>query len=412
VVFIIVRLRLKGKTSSISMEFMIAVQRAKELIRECVTELPSRSMPLHMAAGLTLAEDVMAPYSIPAYPQSSMDGYALAHNSVGGDITLVGEMAAGSHQHFQLQKGEAIRIFTGAAVPAGADTVVIQEKSKAENGRLIIEDAQLKCGDNVRPVGSEIEKGATAMRAGDVLTPAAIGFLAGMGIASVKVYPRPKVSIIVTGNELQHPGEPLQYGQVYEANSFTLLAALEQLHIGQVPVQRSPDDLATLKHLLEQALQQSDVVLMTGGVSVGDYDFTLKAFDACDVVKVFHKIKQKPGKPILFGVKDHTLVFGLPGNPASVLTCFYQYVLPALISMMHAKPLVKGQQAILTHDFKKPAGLTHFLKAYYHNGEVQLLTGQESYKLNSFARANCLAVLPEATTEIAAGNPIDIHVLP
>lgn len=394
------------------MEFMIAVQRAKELIAECVTALPAKSMPLHMAAGLTLAEDVMAPYSIPAYPQSSMDGYALAHSSVGADITLVGEMAAGSNQHFQLQPCQAIRIFTGAAVPAGADTVVIQEKSKAENGKLIIEDANLKCGDNVRPVGSEIEKGATAMRAGDVLTPAAIGFLAGMGIASIKVYPRTKVSIIVTGNELQHPGEPLQYGQVYEANSFTLLAALEQLHITKVPVQRSPDDLATLQHLLEQALQQSDVVLMTGGVSVGDYDFTLKAFDACGVRKVFHKIKQKPGKPILFGVKDQKLVFGLPGNPASVLTCFYQYVLPALTAMMHARPLVREVQATLTHDFKKPAGLTHFLKAYYHDGQVQLLTGQESYKLNSFARANCLAVLPEATTEMAAGNSIEIHVLP
>lgn len=373
--------------------------------------LPTR-VPLHVAAGLTLAEDVMAPYSIPAYPQSSMDGYALAHSSVGADITLVGEMAAGSSQHFQLQPGQAIRIFTGAAVPAGADTVVIQEKSKADNGKLIIEDPNLKCGDNVRPVGSEIEKGATAMRAGDVLTPAAIGFLAGMGIASVKVYPRPKVSIIVTGNELQHPGEPLQYGQVYEANSFTLLAALEQLHIGQVTVQRSPDDLATLQHLLEQALQQSEVVLMTGGVSVGDYDFTLKAFDASGVRKVFHKIKQKPGKPILFGVKDQKLVFGLPGNPASVLTCFYQYVLPALTAMMHARPLVREVQATLTHDFKKPAGLTHFLKAYYHDGQVQLLTGQESYKLNSFARANCLAVLPEATTEMAAGNSIEIHVLP
>jgi molybdopterin molybdotransferase len=394
------------------MEFMISVDRAKQLISEHVNALPAQRMPLHLAAGLTLAEDVKAAYSIPAYPQSSMDGYALAYHSVGGEITLVGEMAAGSNQHFQLQPGQAIRIFTGAAVPAGADTVVIQEKSKAENGKLIIEDPNLKCGDNVRAVGSEIEKGATAMQAGDLLTPAAIGFLAGMGMATVKVFPRPKLSVIVTGNELQHPGEPLQYGQVYEANSFTLLAALQHLHLHDVPVQRSPDDLDTLQHLLEQALQQSDVVLMTGGVSVGDYDFTIKAFDACGVSKVFHKIKQKPGKPILFGVKEGKLVFGLPGNPASVLTCFYQYVLPALCSMMQAAPLVEERKAILAKDFRKPAGLTHFLKASFDGKHVQLLTGQESYKLNSFAKANCLAVIPESITELQAGAEIDIHILP
>ena len=391
---------------------MIPVERAKQLVGGHVNALPPKSMPLHLAAGLTLAEDVIAPYSIPAYPQSSMDGYALAFSSVGGEISLVGEMAAGSNQHFQLQSGQAIRIFTGAAVPAGADTVVIQEKSKADSGKLTIEDANLKCGDNVRPVGSEIEKGAAAMKTGDTLTPAAIGFLAGMGIASVKVYPRPKVSLIVTGNELQHPGEPLQYGQVYEANSFTLLSALGQLHIHDVPVHRSPDDLATLQNMLEQALQQSDVVLMTGGVSVGDYDFTLKAFDACGITKVFHKIKQKPGKPILFGVKGYKPVFGLPGNPASVLTCFYQYVLPALSRMMQAKPLVEERKALLIQDFRKPAGLTHFLKASYDGKEVRLLTGQESYKLNSFARANCLAVIPDTTTELQAGAEIDIHILP
>lgn len=394
------------------MEFMISVEEAKRLILEQVNVLPAATVPLHKSGGLTLAADVFAPYSIPAYPQSSMDGYAFAFDAHTVEWQLVGEMAAGSNQLFQLQPGQAIRIFTGAAVPNGADTVVMQEKTRVEQGLLMMESAGMKRGDNVRPVGSEIEMNKLAMQSGDMLTPAAIGFLAGMGIASVKVYPRPKLSIIVTGNELQHPGEPLQYGQVYEANSFTLLTALQQLQIHDVPVNRSPDDLAALQHLLTQALQQSDVVLMTGGVSVGDYDFTLKAFDACGVTKVFHKIKQKPGKPILFGVKQNKLVFGLPGNPASVLTCFYQYVMPALTTMMRCKPPVQVLQAPVAQAYSKPAGLTHFLKASYDGAQVHLLTGQESYKLNSFARANCLAVIPESATAIAAGDAVEIHVLP
>jgi molybdopterin molybdotransferase len=394
------------------MHTLIAVEHARALVSEYAKPMPPISLPLHKAAGVTLAETLEAPYSIPAYPQSGMDGYAFAYSSKQHALQLVGEIAAGSQVHFSLPSGQAVRIFTGAAVPQGADTVLMQEKARVENGKLWIEDLALKHGANVRPAGSEIEKGMVALKKGDLLNPAAVGFLAGIGIASVKVFAPPKVSIIVTGNELQHPGEPLQYGHVYESNSFALLAALQQCHINQVPVHRSADDLDTMQRLLDQALLQSDVVLMTGGVSVGDYDFTLRAFDACGVQSVFHKVKQKPGKPLLFGVKDHKLVFGLPGNPSSVLTCFYMYVLPAINSLMHRKPMMQSIEARLQSQYHKPAGLTQFLKAIYHEGEVQLLPAQESYKLNSFARANCLAIVPEEVTELAAGSLIDICMLP
>jgi molybdopterin molybdotransferase len=391
---------------------MIPVEQAKQLIEQHTSQLPIVSMPLHKAMGLVLAEDLIAPYDIPAYPQSSMDGYALAFESVGGVIEVEGEMAAGSDTLLRLRPGFAVRIFTGAAVPEGADTVVVQEKIKLDGNRLIIDDANLKKGDNVRPVGSEIRKADLAMGKGETLTPAAIGFLAGMGINLVKVFPKPRVSIIVTGNELQHPGQPLEYGQVFESNSYTLLSALSQLHIEQVDVNRSNDDPGQLRTLLSAALDRSDLILMTGGVSVGDYDFTLRTFETCGVVPVFHKIRQKPGKPILFGKKNGKAVFGLPGNPASVLTCFYQYVYPAIGKMMNRALHLQSLRTSLMTPYEKNAGLTHFLKALYDGLEVRLLSGQESYKLNSYAKANCLVVIPEHITFVNSGDEVEVHILP
>ncbi|HLO79823.1 MAG TPA: molybdopterin molybdotransferase MoeA, partial [Chitinophagaceae bacterium] len=335
-----------------------------------------------------------------------------AFDSVGTDIVIDGEMAAGSGELLRMKRGVAVRIFTGAAVPEGADTVIPQEKIKLDGNRLIITDANLKRGDNVRPVGSEIRKADLAMGKGETLTPAAIGFLAGMGINLVKVFPKPRVSIIVTGNELQHPGQPLEYGQVFESNSYTLISALSQLHIDQVDVNRSNDDPVQLRALLTAALERSELVLMTGGVSVGDYDYTLRTFESCGVSPVFHKIRQKPGKPILFGTKNGKAVFGLPGNPASVLTCFYQYVYPAIGKMMNRALHLQSVRTPLMTPYEKSAGLTHFLKAIYDGLEVRLLTGQESYKLNSFAKANCLVVIPEHINFVNTGDEVEVHILP
>jgi molybdopterin molybdotransferase len=321
-------------------------------------------------------------------------------------------MAAGSNHQFQLKPGFAVRIFTGAAVPSGADTVLMQEKSAIQDDHLQLTDLQLRKGDNLRQAGSEIQKGAKALSKGHLLNAASIGFLAGMGISSVKVYPKPRVAILVTGNELQIPGTPLEYGQVYESNSLTLKACLSQLHIKVVEVLHSGDNRLQLHAMLEQALETSDLILMTGGVSVGDYDFTMDAFESCGVKQVFHKIKQKPGKPLLFGIKNEKTVFGLPGNPASVLTCFYEYVIPAIGRMTHSPKSIESKQVPLEHDHQKPAGLTHFLKAWYNGQTVSLQIGQESYKLSSFASANCLAVFPEAETTFHKGQLVDIHLLP
>jgi molybdopterin molybdotransferase len=390
----------------------ISTDEAKKIIAEQIVAFNSVTVPLQDAAGKILANDIYAPQNIPAFPQSGMDGYALAYDSIGGHILLEGEQAAGSNNNTYVNRGTAVRIFTGAVVPNGADTVVMQEKVKIKDGYLQIENGNLKQGDNVRLPGTEIAKDALALPAGSLLTPAAIGFIAGMGISAINVLPNPKVSIIVTGNELQKPGTDAIFGKVYESNSYALLAALNQLGITDVEIHEAEDNKITLTHVLSEALNKSDLVLMTGGVSVGDYDFTVIASENCGVQKVFHNIKQKPGKPIFFGKKDKVIFFGLPGNPASVLTCFYQYVLIALEGMTTKKLQLVKQNQPISSSYKKPAGITHYLKGIFDGEKVQLPDGQESYKLNSFARANCLIMIPENTTEVHAGEIVEIHLLP
>ncbi len=391
---------------------MISVEEAKKIITNNCIPLASCFVSLDKAMGLILAKDIYAPINIPAFAQSGMDGYAIAYASIGKQILIAGEQAAGANLLAEVNIGTAARIFTGAVVPKGADTVVMQEKVKVVDGFLQIDDTNLSQGDNVRLPGAEIAKGALALAAGTRLTPAAIGFVAGMGIHEVEVFPSPAVSIIVTGNELQEPGTIPEFGKVYESNSFALLAALKQLNINDVAVYKCVDDINALTNVLNEAITKSDVVLMTGGVSVGDYDFTVKVSENCGVQKVFHKIKQKPGKPIFFGKKEKVLFFGLPGNPASVLTCFYEYVVLALEKLTVQKLTLETKQISIAIDYKKPTGITHFLKGIFDGAQVHLPQGQESYKLNSFAKANCLVMIPEHVTEVATGDIVDIHLLP
>lgn len=384
------------------------------MIRANATPLAPVTVPLEQVAGRVLAADVFALTDIPAFDQSAMDGYALsfAGFQLHKTLTIQGEVPAGAPELFMLQGNQAMRIFTGAAVPTGADTVVMQEKIQAENGRLHILDEQLKAGLNVRLKGSEIKAGELALPKGQQLTPAAVGFLATTGVAEVPVYPTPVMSIIVTGNELQRPGKSLLHGQVYECNSFQLRAALQQLQIMEVPVFEAKDNPQTVKDTLQNALDNSDVVLLTGGVSVGNYDFVPEAAAACGVTKLFHKLKQRPGKPLFVGKKENKWVFGLPGNPSSVLTCFYEYVIPALEELMQLKPVLKTIQAPLAKAYSKTAALTFFLKGYYDGQTVVPLDAQESYRLRSFAMANCLLCLPEDKMDYREGEKVEVHLIP
>jgi molybdopterin molybdotransferase len=393
---------------------MITVAEAKALIGQHTKELSPVELPLNEAAGKILAQDIFASADMPPFPQSSMDGYAFSFRDWQRDKPLIidGEIPAGAKYESSLSAGKAARIFTGAPVPHGADTVVMQEKTEVEGPSLLILDELLQQGANVRPAGSEIKKNALALPAGKQLSAAAIGFVAGLGIASAKVFPNPSVTIIITGDELQQPGRALDFGQVYESNSYSLVAALNTAGITAVSVVRSSDNLDKLSVLLHSSLEKTDLVLLTGGVSVGDYDFVLSAAANCGVDTIFHKIKQRPGKPLFFGKKGDKLVFGLPGNPSSVLSCFYEYVLTAMSILTKRDLALKVITAPLEKTFKKNAPLSFFLKGWYDGEKVRVLDAQESYKLSSFAKSNCLVKIDEDSSVIEEGAMVEIHLLP
>lgn len=393
---------------------MITVAEAKEIIEQYAVPMSPVILDLLQATGCTLAEDIYSGYDIPAFPQSAMDGYAFSFADLDAHASLKinVKVQAGAAEHFHIQRGETARIFTGAPVPENADTVVMQEKVLVQDNAIIIQDDQLVKGINVRPKGSEIRKGELALSKGTRLMPASLGFLAGIGVTKIMVNPKPVVHIILTGKELQQQGAALQYGKVYESNSFTLIAALQQLNIRNVSKFIVDDDLDALQQVLQNSLLQADMVLLCGGVSVGDYDFVVKATELCDITPQFHKIKQRPGKPLFFGTKNEKIIFGLPGNPSSVLTCFYEYVVPAINKLCLMPPTVQIVQLPLAAGYSKKEGLTHFLKGRIVNNQAQPLTAQESYRLASFATADCLIVLEEERADYAANEVVEVHLLP
>ncbi len=393
---------------------MLSVQEARALISTHTLLPVPMTIPLEKGLGKVLAASIYSAVSIPAFEQSAMDGYAFHYEGWKKQpLSIAGEMAAGATTPLSITSNQAARIFTGAPLPAGANTVVMQEKVRVEDNQLLIDEADIQPGANVRPIGSEIKAGGLALPTGTLLTPAAIGFLAGIGIHEVQVYPAPAITIIVTGNELQTPGKGLQFGQVYESNSFTLRTALQQMQVGPVSFVSVEDDFDKLLQTIAEALSASDLVLITGGVSVGNYDYVAKALDVCGVAAVFHKLKQKPGKPLYFGKRDEQLVFGLPGNPSSVLTCFYEYVYPCIREQMgYAQTNLSSIRMPLLNDYTRKPGLTQFLKGFWNAEGVLILQAQESYRMHSFAVCNCLIEIPEETGDLSRGQLVNVHLLP
>lgn len=386
---------------------MITVEKALTILEEVSFKLKKKELKVSCKlSGYVLAEPVYAKHNYPFFNQSAMDGYAVCLNDSSSYTIIKSEIKAGDEGNILMKKGEAVRIFTGAPVPEDADAVIMQEKVKIKGNRLSVEE-NISKGKNIRFEGEEIKKGDLLFETGHTITPATIGVLTGLGIHTVKVYQKPKVAIIVTGNELLSVTEELTHGKIYNSNTYTLGAFLEEQQIEEIEYFHVKDDLVETETIISKALHNHDVVLITGGISVGEYDFVKESLERNGVEELFYKVKQKPGKPLFFGKTNQTFVFGLPGNPAAALTGAYLYVLP-LLNRLKGKPNIHLPRikAITLNGYQKKGDRAHFLKAFIKMNKVQILGGQGSGMMHSFSMSNALVFLPEEKMEIKEGEEV------
>ncbi|MHA7129826.1 molybdopterin molybdotransferase MoeA [Algoriphagus namhaensis] len=391
---------------------MISVEEAIALVTQhAQAKSESELVNVEQSLGKTLAANLFAPISLPSFRQSSMDGYAI-HLHDSNSYTLTGEVKAGDASNPRLQSGEAIRIFTGAKVPDSANAVVIQERVKKSADKIILE-IQPKIGDNIRQIGEQIAEGSTCLPKGHRINPSTIGLLQSLGLAEVQVKKSLRAAVVVTGNELVEVGQSLEEGQIYESNSAVIASALAAKGIQDISQIKIKDNLEDTISQLGDALERNDLLLISGGISVGDYDFVGKALQELKVDEIFYKVLQKPGKPLFFGKRGNTYVFALPGNPASTLTCFYIYVnlLIDLISE-NSDPGLLRVKLPLAADYPNPFGRALFLKAKIQNSQVHILDHQASSTMISFAQANALAYIPTDQKENPAGALIETILLP
>lgn len=387
---------------------MISVAEARARIQAHTHSLDPIVLPIEQAVGHVLVDDLLSQIDIPSFRQSSMDGYAIRWEERNQSLRLQDELPAGSFQQLQLDQTATIKVFTGGPIPALADTVVQKEWVHQEEGMIKIVSEKLELGMHIRMPGSEIAQQDLALPAGTLITASKVGFIASMGFGAVKVYAKPSIAILITGNELVAPGNPLLPGQVYDSNSYALRALLKEQGVHRISVFYAKDHLEETAFTLEEALNNHDMVLLTGGVSVGDYDFVVQACQQVGVEQLFHRVAQKPGKPLFFGKHGEKLIFGLPGNPASVMSCFRQYVLPA-IQIMSGKNLEEPLMGKLKHSYEKQSNLSFFLKGRVENGIVTVLGGQASYQQNSFVQANCWIELDAHQQRFEQFSMVKLH---
>ena len=391
---------------------MITVEEALQLIENNIKPLTTEKRQVTTSLGYVLATNISSPINMPPFPQSAMDGYAVAYTENVKEYALIGEVAAGSSgEEYNLQTGETVRIFTGAPVPKGANTVVKQEIAERNEDTISFTEEVAK-NQNVRPLGEQIQENELALPKGTLITPAGVGFLAGIGITEIDVFKKPRINVIATGNELVKPGNPLPPGKIYESNSFMLIAALEQFNFTDVTVATIGDTYEATLSSIKTALENTDVLLLSGGISVGDYDFVGKALLELGVEKVFYKVKQKPGKPLFFGTYQNKVIFALPGNPAAAMTSFYTYVLPSLhqLSSNSEKGLLQRNVPLAAAYIKK-GDRAVFLKATVTKDGAEILDKQSSAMLKTFATSNALVYIPHDKNEVQKGELVKSYLL-
>ncbi|WP_421191450.1 molybdopterin molybdotransferase MoeA [Aeromonas jandaei] len=374
----------------------------------------SEQLPLPQALGRILASDIASPLAVPPFDNSAMDGYAvrLADLAAGIPLIMAGKAFAGQPYQGEWPAGHCVRIMTGAPVPAGTDAVVMQEETQADGDQITFL-AQPEPGQNIRRAGSDIGKGACVLQAGTRLTPREMPLLASLGIATVPVRRPLKVAIFSTGDELKPVGTPLAHGDIYDSNRYGVRAMLARLGCDCLDLGIIPDDPAQLRAAFIRADEEADVLITTGGVSVGEADFTKQLLDELGEIG-FWKLAIKPGKPFAFGRLPRAWFFGLPGNPVSAMVTFDQLVQPALAKLAgqrFERPL--QLQAVTTEQLKKSPGRLDFQRGILSQGpnglEVRSTGSQDSAVFSSLSRANCYIILERERGRVAVGETVTVE---
>jgi len=379
-------------------------------------------LPITQALNYVLAQDIASPLNVPNHDNSAMDGYAFALESLSQadasttnrTLTLVGRSMAGAPFQGECKLGECIRIMTGAKMPSCCDSVEMQENVQAEADSITFPESK-DLGSHVRKAGEDIQLGQHVLAQGQQLSAVDVGILASLGVSEVQVFRKLKVALIATGDELKLPGQALNSGDIYESNSFVLRAMLDKLHIEVIDFGIIEDDFEAIKAAFVSADNQADAVISSGGVSVGDADYTKTVLDDLGEIG-FWKIAMKPGKPFAFGKLPHSVFFGLPGNPVSALVTFHQLAIVALTKMQNAQALKRTTlQVKCGHDLKKSPGRMDFQRGVLSVNDagenvVESTGSQGSGILSSLARANCFIILASEQGRVTAGEMVAVQL--
>ena len=395
----------------------LSVDQARAQIEQLLKPVSSwQKLALREALGQVLHTPIISPLQVPPHNNSAMDGYAIHGQAIKDQpftLKMVGTAYAGQPFNGKVGVNECVRIMTGAMVPEECDTVVMQEQVEAEGDSITVHGQQ-NPGQNVRMAGEDIQQGDSVLPAGHRITPADMGLIASLGIGEIRVKRRLRVAFFSTGDELRSIGEPLKAGQIYDSNRYTLYGMLKRLDADVLDMGVVPDEKAALKQALQQAAEEADVVITSGGVSVGDADYVKEILAELGQVN-FWKIAMKPGRPLAFGQINDALFFGLPGNPVSVMVTFYQFVQPALKKMAgendHPLPLMQVETA---SKIRKRPGRFEFQRGIlFEDDKGQLkvqTTGQQgSGILRSMSVANCFILLDEHCNGIEAGTIVTVQ---
>ncbi len=397
----------------------ISVESARQKILEKISPVSTtEKLTLHQSLNRVLAQDIVSKLDVPGHTNSAMDGYALSGDELPDDTPrqykVIGTAYAGRPFNEPCHAGQCVRIMTGAAMPAGTDTVVMQEHSEKINDTKIRLATGHRKGQNVRQAGEDIAAGSVVLKQGHHVQAADLGVMASIGIAEISVYRRPRIAFFSTGDELRSIGEPLGPGDIYDSNRYSLHGMLSQLNVEIIDLGVIRDNLNDLRQAFATASSKADLVITTGGVSVGEADFVKNIVEETGKIHIW-KIAMKPGRPVTFGELDHAVFFGLPGNPVSVMTTFYQFVLPAIQQLSG-----QGARSPLTFEvicnsaLRKRPGRFECQRGILSRDETGQLTvtatgKQGSGILTSMSLANCLILLDERCNGINIGEYVTVQ---